>query len=497
MVMTRRPPTSRNNLRPSHKTVVNGNDEEDQLHDHWKSTTSTEELRSNALSLPVASARSLATPPPVASAAAALQSTQASVASHNNNHDRNSNSGLSLYQELLQYHREHPDEEEAAVKEERNRNDTVKNDEDDRKPAARSLPHQNHQRNNQNSQNSNSNSNKPRNGIYRMPVSREYFAAKQDLDASSSHHSNSNGNNHSSSGSLAEWDRDSRIISAVGPHSDYGLPTPFADSFQDLAEDEALARQLQAEEEERLAEQERKKKIVQNRVAPPATAHLPLEPQIIDKDEALARQLAALRTDPQSQTIPTPLSAAPSTFNRNDHAWKYHPTPTNMVIQDDDIARQAAILRDISEANEREQLAWALEESQKQAGITSPSMIGSVNRAGRPNGHAPDWETTQRTALAEFERKQQQLHRRSSSGDYDGHQIFSERQRRYPSTGKLSLRSEESVPPVSHQSPREAGSGIRLHIVRCHGCKGRLRAPVQYSLVYCPRCGHVSPGDPA
>jgi predicted RNA-binding Zn-ribbon protein involved in translation (DUF1610 family) len=37
----------------------------------------------------------------------------------------------------------------------------------------------------------------------------------------------------------------------------------------------------------------------------------------------------------------------------------------------------------------------------------------------------------------------------------------------------------------------------RAHVVRCQGCGERLQAPVHYSLVYCPTCGVISPGQSA
>ena len=40
---------------------------------------------------------------------------------------------------------------------------------------------------------------------------------------------------------------------------------------------------------------------------------------------------------------------------------------------------------------------------------------------------------------------------------------------------------------------RDAISKGNTHAVRCQGCKGRLTAPVHYSLVFCPKCQTVSP----
>jgi predicted RNA-binding Zn-ribbon protein involved in translation (DUF1610 family) len=37
----------------------------------------------------------------------------------------------------------------------------------------------------------------------------------------------------------------------------------------------------------------------------------------------------------------------------------------------------------------------------------------------------------------------------------------------------------------------------RAHVVQCQGCGERLQAPVHYSLVYCPTCGVISPGQSA
>lgn len=40
---------------------------------------------------------------------------------------------------------------------------------------------------------------------------------------------------------------------------------------------------------------------------------------------------------------------------------------------------------------------------------------------------------------------------------------------------------------------RQAISNGNSRVVRCKGCKGRLQAPVHYSLVYCPKCQTISP----
>jgi hypothetical protein len=40
---------------------------------------------------------------------------------------------------------------------------------------------------------------------------------------------------------------------------------------------------------------------------------------------------------------------------------------------------------------------------------------------------------------------------------------------------------------------RQAISNSNSHVVKCKGCRGRLQAPVYYSLVFCPKCQTVSP----
>lgn len=42
---------------------------------------------------------------------------------------------------------------------------------------------------------------------------------------------------------------------------------------------------------------------------------------------------------------------------------------------------------------------------------------------------------------------------------------------------------------------QEAIANGRAHVVQCRGCSGRLHAPMSYSLVYCPQCHTVSPGQ--
>jgi hypothetical protein len=53
-------------------------------------------------------------------------------------------------------------------------------------------------------------------------------------------------------------------------------------------------------------------------------------------------------------------------------------------------------------------------------------------------------------------------------------------------------RRRELVERGTAETQRAISTG-QAHIVTCQGCKGRLQAPISYSLVYCPRCQIISP----
>ena len=48
---------------------------------------------------------------------------------------------------------------------------------------------------------------------------------------------------------------------------------------------------------------------------------------------------------------------------------------------------------------------------------------------------------------------------------------------------------------LGEEETRNAMMQGHSHVVRCQGCNGKLHAPMRYSLVYCPHCKIVSPGQ--
>lgn len=55
--------------------------------------------------------------------------------------------------------------------------------------------------------------------------------------------------------------------------------------------------------------------------------------------------------------------------------------------------------------------------------------------------------------------------------------------------------SNEALLLRGHYETREAIANGKAHVVQCRGCLGRLHAPMSYSLVFCPKCKTVSPGQ--
>jgi hypothetical protein len=571
MVMTRQQPQYPHQHRNSgYKQPLNGGDQVNQQYndsssgDNYNSSSSTHRPTISA------AARARTSPPTVPAAAAAASSKK-----------------LSLYEELLQYHSEHPDDElsdgdnndkKARKAQELLDASTDHSSVEDRKPAARP-------------QRPPSSINTPAkrkdNATFRMPLDRAYFEQKQDLSPPGRPTLGVAGGTaespiyqQSSLNLTEDWEDDPCKQSSSNGRDFYSegdvqglspkqhatilssLVAPFPDSFQDLAEDEALARQLQAEEEEQIAKEKATKATAAKMTAsprqhksytiPPEPATMPYfegpQPTILDREEALAQQLAALSVaesndqkngppfhSPQHEIVlpatlvheqssserattqreasivsspmrnpPRSSSFIPTTTSSNPPSNTNTPSTRNTTdlevieMTADEIAKQESILRDIREAQEREQLEWALRESSSLSANHYPLTNDSSKSTTVPV--SDDWQARQRAAFEEFERKQreamaqprqqpqqqqqnhhQQIDSTSSSIIFDCHST----------TG--SVLSVDSALVRGRQETEEAIRTGQAHVVRCHGCSSRLRAPTQYNLVYCPRCGHVSP----
>ena len=532
------------------KGSINENDYENDYCDNSNSNSRTNNSSlytgSRSPTSPASAPRVVANPVVSATAAAAAAAAAAPKQEE----------GLSLYEELLRFHRENPDEEDLIKQQVPSE---ALDGEEDRKPAARPTQEQR----------------KKNNGTYRVPVSREYFAAKDREGGFHSPGSTGNGKskvprNYSSqqlpTTNLADWD-DARLLQGGSNHSTSLLsdiaknemPMPFADaSFHDLAEDEAFARQLQAEEEERVAA------AAAARRAASADAHVgmpPLSPMSTpsyrsssssDEAAALARQFAGLSTDnaPFLPSISTHQHASTGALpdlprlSRNHKHFQSegsHHTGGETIHSkndqdDDEIAQQAKILQQIAEENERKQLERALEESKRMAELQSrhprealrdgPGMADLSWQAPRSSStnegrhhyhharsldskHDPDWEAEQRVALEIFQKQQREMLQRSArdngttnsskSGEHFYHttgHIDLPSQRGLQHSQNIQLQRHDLHNEILERGHRETANAIRsgqAHMIRCEACAERLQAPIHYSLVYCPKCGHVTP----
>lgn len=510
MVMTRQPPVHNRRLR---KDSLKEDDE------YWNYMSSSSSPTPDTT---MSSARRVSSPPRVATAAAAAAR-------------KEQEEGLSLYEELLRYYRENPEEEDRE-KIEAARADL--GEDEDKKPAARPS----NDGNDDDASRINKASNK---GTYRVPVSREYFAAKDREGSPVSPGKHPGQQQQLNMPRLADWDDHlHHLTSADCEHSNSypsrfpeEMPLPFLDaSFHDSAEDEALARQLQAEEEERVAAF--RKNAASGSSVPPIAS--------VDADEALARRLLQLETSTSAPVIPAVLAGS-ETPTHKPRTPKATIAPTSspgrapVLDAPEEISKQEKILREIAQENERRQLEWALQESKKAVGepahsppqqrlamnhspgITdlpwqappSPSTrrshvspVRSQQQQQQPQ--TPEWEARQRAQLEEYhqQQKRNQPHR-VTQHRLGPHQTIGHPPSRLPTaerhyetdrsrSSRSSYSSANSREVVLQRGRQETASAIRsgqARIVRCQGCSGRLQAPKQYSLVYCPKCGHVSPVD--
>jgi len=389
---------------------------------------------------------------------------------------------LSLYEDLLRYHQENPDDEDQDGEKLE-----VSTEDGDLKPAARPTTRV-----------SQETRRKSKTGVYRVPVSREYFAAKDRLGSPSSSSSSpykltTISPDEQSISKLAE---DPWITMGEGRGKLQDLPLPFLDTdFHDTAEDEALARQLQAEEEERTAISRRDTFVSMPSLGRTPSPKLPTSRSydsiplgIAKANDVIATPLGGI-AKPKSRLLDhLPGASFYPTFDYPKDPVKEHEAVIN---SGDEIAKQEALLRRIREENERKQMEWAMKESQRETpqvpritDVTwdsprtpSPSKIDTSRL---------DWEATQRAALEEYARQQKRLYEQQRKRDNAN------------TTGveDLSSRSPPGKEQLLQQGKEETAMAILLGkavTVKCQCCDRRLQAPAHYSLVYCPKCGTVSP----
>ena len=137
---------------------------------------------------------------------------------------------------------------------------------------------------------------------------------------------------------------------------------------------------------------------------------------------------------------------------------------------------QFKILEQIREEQEKKELELALQVSQQEGRSKPPPQNVPAAKGDE------DFLVSQQKAMEEWSEKASTTSSRpglaekqSSSRSQDSN----ERRRELVERGT-----------VETQHAITAG---QAHIVTCQGCKGRLQAPVTYSLVFCPKCQTISP----
>lgn len=141
---------------------------------------------------------------------------------------------------------------------------------------------------------------------------------------------------------------------------------------------------------------------------------------------------------------------------------------------------QFRILEQIREEQEQKELELALKESQEEPALPAINM----------KEQAQDFLTSQHKAMEEWSKNTA----KAGGGDQDD----DDRKQPAVATG-TSLASQDSTDRRRELVERgtaetqEAITSGQAHIVTCRGCKGRLQAPVSYSLVFCPKCQTISP----
>jgi len=142
-----------------------------------------------------------------------------------------------------------------------------------------------------------------------------------------------------------------------------------------------------------------------------------------------------------------------------------------------EVREQQRILEKIRQEREAEQLQMALRLSEQE----SFSIDLHRDWGPRPFHEIPatmaapasDWEQSQQMALSEYQPHHSEPRQERAEDD---------------------VQRQEMLRRGQEETERAIRSG-QAHVVQCQGCRGRLQAPVHYSLVYCPTCGVVSPGQ--
>ena len=91
-----------------------------------------------------------------------------------------------------------------------------------------------------------------------------------------------------------------------------------------------------------------------------------------------------------------------------------------------------------------------------------------------------------------------QQHRFTSEHDNNFHSSHvSTISRGPPTVPDRTAQSSSALFQRGHVETRNAMDQGMSHVVQCRGCRSRLHAPMSYSLVFCPNCHTVSPGQTA
>jgi hypothetical protein len=110
----------------------------------------------------------------------------------------------------------------------------------------------------------------------------------------------------------------------------------------------------------------------------------------------------------------------------------------------------------------------------------------------------PDWKVSQQRALEEFELRMSGTEPSSSSSSAAAAAVSLPHHSPRRNGGRPNTEEEMERRDMLRRGQDATVAAVRMgrfHIVQCRGCQGQLQAPVHSSLVYCPACGHVSPGQ--
>jgi hypothetical protein len=127
--------------------------------------------------------------------------------------------------------------------------------------------------------------------------------------------------------------------------------------------------------------------------------------------------------------------------------------------------------------------------SPAQYNVSRPMSLHRIEDRPYPN-------TGQRPTISRFLSDQQ--HRFTSEHDNNFHSSHvSTIPRGPPTVPDSTAQSSSALFQRGHVETRNAMDQGMSHVVQCRGCRSRLHAPMSYSLVFCPNCHTVSPGQTA